>query len=57
MHPSGAVYRVVKAGEPSPAPLELLETESTTREERDRLLAEQSEAEQRRGFWARLFGG
>jgi GH24 family phage-related lysozyme (muramidase) len=51
--------------------LELTEqTESTTRAERDRLiaeleaeraerrqLAERLEAEQRRGFWARLFGG
>ncbi len=51
--------------------LELTEqTESTTRAERDRLiaeleaeraerrrLAERLEAEQRRGFWSRLFGG
>jgi septal ring factor EnvC (AmiA/AmiB activator) len=51
--------------------LELTEqTESTTRAERDRLiaeleaeraerrrLAEHLEAEQRRGFWSRLFGG
>lgn len=45
--------------------MELTEqTESTMRAERDRLIAEleaeraeRLEAEQRRGFWSRLFGG
>jgi septal ring factor EnvC (AmiA/AmiB activator) len=56
---------MLQAGE-----LEGEQTESTIREERDRLvadleaeraerrrLAEHLEAEQRRGFWSRLFGG